>query len=786
MTNETTNKAPASPRETIVIMQPDTGLRASAGRLETKRKEPVSDIEKVLKKYKANIVPMFGITEERVEQEMMTESAEADIVMPELSVFYKLEVDDEHAEEAAEAMGKLNQVEAAYVKPGAEPPVMLDDSAVPMQDEPTAPVTPDFMSRQSYLNASPVGVDAHWANARAGGRGQNVRIIDIEGAWRFSHEDLRQMQGGVVVGTPSTDIGWRNHGTAVLGVYSGDHNRFGISGICDNAMASAISIFGGIGSANAIRHATKRLRSGDVILLELHRPGPRHNFQSRGDQKGYIAIEWWEDDYAAILAATRRGIIVVQAAGNGAENLDDDIYQVRPSNFPSSWSNSFRRSNRDSGAIVVGAGAPPPGTHGNNHGPDRSRLDFSNYGKLVDAQGWGREVTTCGYGDLQGGHEDVWYTDRFSGTSSASPIVVGAIASLQGMVRARGLAVLSPAKVRKCLRATGAAQADAPGRPLTQRIGNRPDIKALYKCAVGIKPDPSPKECKELKEFKERKDSIKEVKVKERKERFKERGKEFIREKNFDKQLEKQREVELTPQGNGLESQPDLNELKQEIDKKREIKRFKEKDKEFSKEIKEKDHKEFKELSKEIKDKDKERKEFIKEKDKERKEFKEKEFKELSKEIKEKDRKDFKEKDVFEGKPFENEQFENWRQNRPTSQGDGLESQLDPELTETFDRLEFKHDKDIMRVIAKHEWLRKIDRKVNKVIDDRYDQFTQDDRLASLETMVDELTHFITSELRPDLVQGAQDYAGQQDDNDPGIAAQIAKDEKDVKDNETF
>ena len=91
------------------------------------------------------------------------------------------------------------------------------------------------------------------------------------------------------------------------------------------------------------------------------------------------------------------------------------------------------------GAIVVGAGAPPPGTHGRDHGPDRSRLDFSNWGALIDAQGWGREVTTCGYGDLQGGtNEDLWYTDTFSGTSSASPIVTGAIACVQGMAKAQG------------------------------------------------------------------------------------------------------------------------------------------------------------------------------------------------------------------------------------------------------------------------------------------------------------------------------------------------------------
>jgi len=87
---------------------------------------------------------------------------------------------------------------------------------------------------------------------------------------------------------------------------------------------------------------------------------------------------------------------------------------------------------------MLGAGAPPPGTHGRSHGADRSRLTFSSWGALTDTQGWGRNGTTCVYGDLQGGiNEDLWYTDTFSGTSSASPIITGVAASLQGMARAR-------------------------------------------------------------------------------------------------------------------------------------------------------------------------------------------------------------------------------------------------------------------------------------------------------------------------------------------------------------
>src|SRR6185436_15379996 len=184
---------------------------------------------------------------------------------------------------------------------------------------------------------------------------------------------------------------------------------------------------------------------------------------------------WWPDDYDAIRYASSRGVIVVEAAGNGARNLDNAIYDTPATGFPSGWSNPFRRGARDSGAILVGAGAPPPGTHGANHGPDRSRLDFSNYGAAVDAQGWGREVTTCGYGDLQGGgNEDLWYTNQFSGTSSASPIVTGVVACIQGMAKARNRPVLTFQQVRNCLRTTGSPQQAAPGRPVTQRIGNRP------------------------------------------------------------------------------------------------------------------------------------------------------------------------------------------------------------------------------------------------------------------------------------------------------------------------
>ena len=166
------------------------------------------------------------------------------------------------------------------------------------------------------------------------------------------------------------------------------------------------------------------------------------------------------------------------------QDLDAALYEMPGDGFPRDWQNPFRRTNRDSGAILVGAGAPPPDTHGRDHGPDRSRLDFSNYGSALDVQAWGREVTTCGYGDLQGGNEDQWYTDQFSGTSSASPVVVGALGCMQGARRAQESALLTPMTARGLLRSSGSPQQDAPGRPSAQRIGNRPDLRQLLTAPV--------------------------------------------------------------------------------------------------------------------------------------------------------------------------------------------------------------------------------------------------------------------------------------------------------------
>jgi hypothetical protein len=473
---------PPAERELIVIAEPEVRLRATADGIASAAGADIGSLATRLASEGAALEPLFGVSEERLEQLTAYVSARSEQPVPELTPYYRVRAPDERLDDLAPQLAELPAVSAAYVKPGAEPAAVLDSEALVPQAAP--PATADFTARQGYLRAAPDGVDADWARTQAGGTGGGVQIIDVEGAWQLAHEDLLQNMSGVIAGTPTADLSWRNHGTAVFGEFGGDLNGVGIAGIAPDANARGSSIFPSVGSAAAIRAAADHLNAGDIILIELHRPGPRFNFAQRLDQMGYIAIEWWPDDYDAIRYAIARGVIVVEAAGNGAENLSDALYDQPAAGFPATWRNPFNPANASSDAVVVGAGAPPPGTHGRDHGPDRSRLDFSNYGARLDTQGWGREVTTTGGrganpGDLQGGtDETLWYTDTFSGTSSASPIVVGALASIQGIVGARGLARLTPQQAIGVLRTTGSPQTDAPGRPATQRIGNRPDIQA--------------------------------------------------------------------------------------------------------------------------------------------------------------------------------------------------------------------------------------------------------------------------------------------------------------------
>jgi subtilisin family serine protease len=361
----------------------------------------------------------------------------------------RIAVQAARADEVLAQLAADPAVEVAFVPP---PLTLPNYERANDDDGDSCPIhTPSFESHQGYLGPAPQGIDAP-AAWRRGVLGQGIWFADIEGGWNANHEDLHGERITHVAGEPIRDRHWRAHGTAVLGEVVGVDNGKGVVGIAPEVERVFTASIGGIPSAQAIDDAAEALRAGDVLLIELQGTGPRGRF---------LPLEYWDDNFDAIQAATARGVIVIEAAGNGGENLDHKAYK-----------NKLTRDGRDSGAIMVGAGGPP-----REGFDDRERLDFSNYGSRVDVQGWGRMVATLDYGDLQSctgterDYTDRHYTGEFSGTSSASPIVAGAAILVESYAKQQNK-LLSPQEVRDILRHTGTPQAG----DTQQSIGPRPDL----------------------------------------------------------------------------------------------------------------------------------------------------------------------------------------------------------------------------------------------------------------------------------------------------------------------
>jgi subtilisin family serine protease len=459
---------PKGPDYVIVEMRHDSRVAYSrAGFSAPAEAEPAARaLNTILEKFHVKRVQsLFDMRERQIRQRVTAAPASLDeAVSAEFAHSGFVKVLPRRNQDAARLAKQLNDADVVWKAVVAPRPVPAAAAAG------SSTASRNFEPAQGYLDSPPNGIGAIEAWQKHGSTGKGITICDIEGNWNFNHEDLPSFThiGGMLV----NDLGWRNHGTAVLGEMVSKPGRAGTVGISHGARAVVHSAFidGVWNAAGAIAAATARLNAGDVILIELQATGPNGK---------YVAMQYWDANFSAIRAAVDKGICVVEAAGNGDENFDLPIF-------------SGTGLQKDSGAIVVGAGIPPT-NHFDYFGPDwgfpqyswignpRSRIWFSNYGKIVNVQAWGWHVTSTGYGDAQGhASEDRWYTVRFSGTSSASPIVTGCVACIQGHAKASQGQPLSPAKVRSILMSTGTAQESGPGVPLSQRIGPQPNlIKAL-------------------------------------------------------------------------------------------------------------------------------------------------------------------------------------------------------------------------------------------------------------------------------------------------------------------
>lgn len=332
-------------------------------------------------------------------------------------------------------------------------------SPVPRPTPPPSMPPGSYQSQQGYLypaTNNPSGVDAIWAWSQSGGTGAGVTVCDLEYSWNTSHADISKAAGASL--NSWVDAGYGiDHGTAVIGELVADNNGWGTTGICYGAILKLCGTYYPAAApswnvAGAITIAAANLLPGDIILLEQ-----QWDYTGSG---GYVPIEWWTNTntsqtnnvvYAAIVNAVANGIHVIEAGGNG--NIDTGTL---------SWFGN-------SGAIIVGAG-------GATTSNDRQRMSFSSYGPRFNLQGWGENVFTTGYGSYYSAEGvNYFYTSTFSGTSSASPIVTGALACAEGYYLANVSSTPpTPSYMRTHLATYGTAQVFGP----SGIIGPRPNIKA--------------------------------------------------------------------------------------------------------------------------------------------------------------------------------------------------------------------------------------------------------------------------------------------------------------------
>ncbi|MCC2507885.1 S8 family peptidase [Bacillus cereus] len=388
------------------------------------------------------------------------EIKDSDHISSNLLNYYIIETqDDIDVQALLTKIEKSSLVETAYLQEEEAPPAeRLPNLSVNPYDEPR-------LTRQGYLEPAPLGINAPYAWSIKGGDGKGTTFVDMEYGWLFNHEDLVNQKIELISGQNKSEH--HDHGTSVLGIVSAEDNNIGGIGIAPKAKVKVVSQIrdnGNYNTADAILSAVNNMQAGDILLLEA-----QATYDGYGD-KNYFPVEVKPDIFDAIRMGTNKGIIIIEAGANGGNDLDQfrdrNGKQVLNRNSP-----DFK----DSGAIMVGAASARV---------PHKRSYFSNYGSRVDVYGWGNAVDTTDAKPSE--FITNLYTSSFAGTSSASPIIAGAAASIQGIVKNNQGRVYTPRQLRDILSdsSTGTKSND----PTSDKIGVLPDLKAILS-KLGFSPN---------------------------------------------------------------------------------------------------------------------------------------------------------------------------------------------------------------------------------------------------------------------------------------------------------
>ncbi|KAF3998721.1 S8 family serine peptidase [Glaciimonas immobilis] len=387
-----------------------------------------------------------------------------------LTRYYKVDTSDKTTDAVQELLTELKNnplVELAQITPIR---VNQDDmiSVSPLKKPDAKKVLagehgfPDYTSLQHYKHGlipeagyKLGGLNSIAARAYPGGDGEYARVISTEWShWSYTHADLpRPFIEHGDTGDSTPDF----HDTGSAGIMFSKDNGFGTTGFVPKAQAGYSQFDHPEGSS--LFKLAQHLQPGDVVQVGIHFGGPTMPPEAcdREDEGScFLPVESVRSVADEISYLTEeKGVHVIIAAGNGSVNLDHPFFEGQ-----------YDRNHYDSGAIYAGAADP---TEGN-------RASFSEYGNRVDLFSWGWHVTTTSCDGVDCA-EDL-YTHTFSGTSSANPIIAGAVAQVQSIAFAHGLGAIPPKKMRQLLVKTGhPLPFPDPQRP----IGMQPDVDAAVK-----------------------------------------------------------------------------------------------------------------------------------------------------------------------------------------------------------------------------------------------------------------------------------------------------------------
>lgn len=477
-------------QQIIVKFKENTGIRKSGSSLMSKITNPdmpfsfgldwsafnseLSSIQKVAANTGVEMSSLFNISDAKLAELKENGEKRTGEQLADLGLYFNFPIpayfNETQIQNLIDTLNSFATIEIAYAEQKVVPTSVTPD----FQD-----YNPEHDHYQGYLDApTPAddeafdGINAKYAWNFSGGRGEGVNVIAVEGGWRKTHEDFP-----TVTQEFSTDYygpTWINHGTSMVGIYGAKDNGFGVTGIASQANIGLSNIIvwndaeerEDFIAATAIQQAAIMAGEGGIITMSFALPQQSKANQGLCDCQdsicGQTPAERSKATFDAVKNATANGVIVIASAGNGGQNMDNEEY-----------GDTFNRDVNDSGAIIVGASVSK------NSQP----MCYTSYGSRVDVRGWGENVTTISYGGMYKDPDDLdnkdkYYTGTSTGTSSATAMVTGAAAVLQGIAQNTYNVTLTPAEMRDIISTTGTEQTLG----LDKNIGAQPDLeKAIAK-----------------------------------------------------------------------------------------------------------------------------------------------------------------------------------------------------------------------------------------------------------------------------------------------------------------